>query len=179
MAILNDIKELQRDWKRFDAAGIVEIVDLSHRLSIVDEGLRSLAALVLNVKVSKAAQMSNWENAELTEAQVQYAAMDAWVGLQLYLKLGEMLREEADVAPEEFAKTAAAAKEGEGPPAAPRRPSAKRPAPSSGSIPVESDSLQGWIDSYASTLPQELLDKCGPLQCDLCAVNSNSSESAR
>ena len=178
MAILNDIKELQRDWKRFDAAGIVEIVDLSHRLSIVDEGLRSLAALVLNVKVSKAAQMSNWENAELTEAQVQYAAMDAWVGLQLYLKLGEMLREEADVAPEEFAKTAAAAKEGEGPPAAPRRP------PASGSNPgeaptVESDSLQGWIDSYASALPQELLDKCGPLQCDLCAVNSNSSESAR
>lgn len=39
--------------------------------------------------------MSNWENPVLTAAQVQYAAMDAWVGLQLYLKMKEMLLEES------------------------------------------------------------------------------------
>ena len=48
------------------------------------------------MKVSKNAQMSNWENPVLTAAQVQYAAMDAWVGLQLYLKMKEMLLEESE-----------------------------------------------------------------------------------
>ena len=39
--------------------------------------------------------MSNWENPVLTAAQVQYAAMDAWVGLQLYLKMKDRLLEES------------------------------------------------------------------------------------
>ena len=39
--------------------------------------------------------MSNWENPVLTAAQVQYAAMDAWIGLQLYHKMKEMLLEES------------------------------------------------------------------------------------
>ena len=69
----------------------MEITDLSHRLNIVNAGLRPLAALLLGVRISKHAQMSNWENPVLTAAQVQYAAMDAWVGLQLYLKMKEML----------------------------------------------------------------------------------------
>ena len=175
MAIHNDIKELQL-WKRFEARGIVEIADLSRKLSIVNTGLRSLAALVLNINISKEEQLSDWECPNLTKAQVQYAAMDAWVGLQLYLKLGEMLQEEAKVTPEKFATTTAAAKENKEPSLAPRRPPMRRPAPSLGSIP---DSLRGWFASYASELPQTLLDKCGPLHCDLCAVNANSSETAR
>ena len=75
----------------FEPGGLFEITDLSHRLNIVNAGLRPLAALLLGVRISKHAQMSNWENPVLTAAQVQYAAMDAWVGLQLYLKMKEML----------------------------------------------------------------------------------------
>ena len=87
--------------RRFEPGGLVEITDLSHKLSIVNAGLRPLAALLLGVRISKHAQMSNWENPVLTAAQVQYAAMDAWVGLQLYLKMKEMLtvNEESKVKP--------------------------------------------------------------------------------
>ena len=77
--------------RRFEPGGLVEITDLSHKLSIVNAGLRPLAALLLGVRISKHAQMSNWENPVLTAAQIQYAAMDAWVSLQLYLKMNEML----------------------------------------------------------------------------------------
>ena len=60
----------------------------------------------------------------------------------------------------------------------------KRPAPSaSGSIPTEAMNkwgfLQGWISSYASDLPQTLLDKCKPLHCELCDVKMNSSQQAQ
>ena len=46
-----------------------------------------MAALLLGVRVSKDATMSNWENPVLTDAQIQYAAIDAWVSLQLFLKM--------------------------------------------------------------------------------------------
>lgn len=91
VAMDRDIKELQR-LRRFKPGGLAEVTDLSHKLSIVNAGLRPLAALLLGVRISKNAQMSNWENPVLTQAQVQYAAMDAWIGLQLYLKMNEMLK---------------------------------------------------------------------------------------
>ena len=90
LGIDNDIRELQK-FQRFEPGGLVEITDLSHKLGIVNAGLRPLAALLLGVRISKNAQMSNWENPVLSAAQVQYAAMDAWIGLQLYLKMKEML----------------------------------------------------------------------------------------
>ena len=85
--------------RRFEPGGLVEITDLSHKLSIVNAGLRPLAALLLGVRISKHAQMSNWENPVLTAAQIQYAAMDAWVSLQLYLKMNEMLNVNEDPNP--------------------------------------------------------------------------------
>lgn len=50
-------------------------------------GVRALAAFFLNIRISKGAQKSNWERADLTEAQKTYAATDAWVCLQIYNKM--------------------------------------------------------------------------------------------
>ena len=60
----------------------------------------------------------------------------------------------------------------------------KRPASTPpGSIPAEAMSkwgfLHGWINSYASELPQSLLDQCKPLHCELCSVQMNSSQQAQ
>ena len=46
-----------------------------------------MAAIVLGVRVSKSQQLSNWEAETLSDAQVNYAAVDAWVCRQMYLKL--------------------------------------------------------------------------------------------
>ena len=50
-------------------------------------GLRGLAAAILGVRVSKGAQRSNWAREDLTEAQVRYAATDAWVAREIYLAI--------------------------------------------------------------------------------------------
>ena len=46
-----------------------------------------MAAITLHIKVSKAQRLSNWEAANLTPAQQLYAATDAWVSREIYVRL--------------------------------------------------------------------------------------------
>ena len=50
-------------------------------------GARNLAAMILEIRISKSAQTSNWEVEELTQKQLNYAATDAWICLEIYKKL--------------------------------------------------------------------------------------------
>ena len=65
----------------------MEIADLSQKAGILNTGLRSLAGLLLHIRISKRAQVSNWARDDLSEAQIQYAATDAWVSRELYLHM--------------------------------------------------------------------------------------------
>ncbi|MEX0330002.1 MAG: 3'-5' exonuclease [Puniceicoccaceae bacterium] len=89
VAIADDIKKLQ-ELIDFKPAGFVEIADLTQKAGILNTGLRSLAGLLLNFRISKRAQVSNWARSQLTEAQVQYAATDAWVSRELYCHMQKM-----------------------------------------------------------------------------------------
>jgi ribonuclease D len=86
VAIADDIKKLQ-DIRDFKAGGFVEIADLSQKAGILNTGLRSLAGLLLGMRISKRAQVSNWARHDLTDVQIQYAATDAWVSRELYLHM--------------------------------------------------------------------------------------------
>ena len=86
VALRDDIKALQR-LKRFKPAGVFELTELSRKSGIEAEGLKKLTALVLNFRISKSAQTSNWEAEELNEKQISYAATDAWVCREIYHKL--------------------------------------------------------------------------------------------
>ena len=46
-----------------------------------------MAAIILGIRISKTQQLSNWEAEKLSEAQQSYAATDAWVCREMYLKL--------------------------------------------------------------------------------------------
>ena len=65
--------------------------ELAKQAGCTHQGLRGLATMVLGFRVSKHAQTSNWAQATLTRAQIQYAATDAWVGRELYQKLQRRL----------------------------------------------------------------------------------------
>jgi len=80
----------------------IEIADLSTQAGILNTGLRSLAGLLLKMRVSKRAQVSNWARSELTEVQIQYAATDAWVSRELYLHVRDIRKD-----PELMTRTAA------------------------------------------------------------------------
>ena len=46
-----------------------------------------MAAIILGQKVSKAQQCSNWEADPLSDAQLLYAATDAWICVKMYKAL--------------------------------------------------------------------------------------------
>ena len=71
----------------FEPSGFVEITDITRKLGYKNRGLRALAGLLLQGRISKAAQVSNWEREELTEKQILYAATDAWICREIYLRL--------------------------------------------------------------------------------------------
>jgi ribonuclease D len=51
------------------------------------ESVKKLAGLLLGFRISKSAQTSNWESPSLSEKQIEYAATDAWVCLEIYRHL--------------------------------------------------------------------------------------------
>ena len=68
----------------FSPGGFVELFHITKEMGIRQPGLRNLAAIFLEMRISKNQQTSNWENGTLTESQAHYAAMDAWVCREIY-----------------------------------------------------------------------------------------------
>ena len=65
-------------------------VDLQSRVAdygIQDKSVKKMTAIILGFKISKAQQLSNWEADHLSDSQQRYAATDAWVCREMYLKL--------------------------------------------------------------------------------------------
>lgn len=71
----------------FHAAGFVDLQKMVWEWGIRDKAVKKMAAIILGVKISKAMQLSNWEAEELSDAQKLYAATDAWICREMYLKL--------------------------------------------------------------------------------------------
>ena len=85
-AIHDDIKSLQKK-QSFIPNGFIDLQNFVKDKGIESKSVRKLAAIVLNVRVSKSQQLSNWESEVLTEAQLQYAAIDAWICGEIYKKM--------------------------------------------------------------------------------------------
>ncbi len=90
VALEYDLKQL-RSLDDFEPSGFAALEPMARALRIRNQGLRGLAAALLGFRISKRAQCSNWSRPELTEAQILYAATDAWVSRVLYLKMKEEL----------------------------------------------------------------------------------------
>ena len=86
VAILDDIRGLQK-LSNFNAEGFIELADIAGDLGIVTRGLRNLAAIILGVRITKKAQLTNWERSVINSKQSLYAATDAWICLEMYLFL--------------------------------------------------------------------------------------------
>lgn len=89
VAIKDDIVGL-KELNSFSPAGFVEIQEKVKEFEIENFGLKKLSGLLLGFRISKAQQTSNWEAEQLSEAQIKYAATDAWVSLQIYNRLLEL-----------------------------------------------------------------------------------------
>ena len=85
VAINQDLTELQQILN-FEPAGFVDLGDIAKSKGLPHHGLRGLAAYLLKFRISKSGRTSNWSANQLTKKQIKYAATDAWVGRELYLK---------------------------------------------------------------------------------------------
>ncbi len=83
ISILDDIKALQK-ISDFHPAGFLELNDVAGEVGVEDRGVKKLAGIFLEARISKNQQTSNWENEELTASQQLYAATDAWVCMEIY-----------------------------------------------------------------------------------------------
>lgn len=88
-AIARDVKELQ-ELHGFKAAGFADVGHMAEKRGFKNTGLRPLTALLLEGRISKSAQVSNWEAKTLEPKQITYAATDAWVSRKLYFALREL-----------------------------------------------------------------------------------------
>lgn len=86
VAIRDDIKGLQK-LRRFNPGGFVDLAVLARECGLEVESVKKLTALLLGFRISKTAQTSNWEASVLTDKQIEYAATDAWVCLEIYKRL--------------------------------------------------------------------------------------------
>ncbi len=85
-AIRDDLKSLQKH-RHFTPKGFIDLQNIVGQYGITDLSLRKMAATTLQIKISKAQRLSNWEATNLTAAQQLYAATDAWVSREIYLRL--------------------------------------------------------------------------------------------
>ncbi len=67
--------------------GFVELQSMVKEYGIGEASLTKIYALLFGKRISKAQRLTNWEAIELTSAQQNYAALDAWACLQIYRKL--------------------------------------------------------------------------------------------
>ena len=85
-ATLDDVRGLQKITK-FSPKGFVDLQNMVWEYGIRDKSVKKMAAIILGVKISKAQQLSNWEAENLSEGQQRYAATDAWICREMYLRL--------------------------------------------------------------------------------------------
>ncbi len=85
-AVLDDIRGLQR-YCDFTPRSFVDLQRIVGDYGIKDKSVKKMSAIILGFRISKTQQLSNWEADVLSEPQIKYAATDAWVCREMYLKL--------------------------------------------------------------------------------------------
>jgi ribonuclease D len=85
IGVSEDLRQLRKSFA-FEPAAIVDLGAVARRHRLEKSGVRALAALFLGFRIPKGAKTTNWAARQLSRQQIAYAATDAWVCRELYLK---------------------------------------------------------------------------------------------
>ena len=89
VATADDGRKL-RETLACEPAGFLDLSTVARRHGLRQPSLRQLAAILLEIRIPKGTRLTNWARCDLTPAQVAYAATDAWIARQVYLRLREL-----------------------------------------------------------------------------------------
>ena len=99
----NDMLSL-RQLGSFKSGRFIDLQDMVRELGIEDQSLVKIYANLFGERISKSERLSNWERSELTEKQMEYAAIDAWACVRIYNEVNRLLSTrdyELEVRPDE------------------------------------------------------------------------------
>ena len=99
----NDMLSL-RQLGSFKPGRFIDLQDMVRELGIEDQSLVKIYANLFGERISKAERLSNWERSELTDKQMEYAAIDAWACVRIYNEVNRLLSTrdyELEVRPDE------------------------------------------------------------------------------
>ena len=86
LSLLDDFHNI-RKLMDFKPLNFIDLQKIVPSYGIKEASLQKIYAILFGKKISKRMRLSNWEADELSEAQKQYAALDAWACLRIYQKL--------------------------------------------------------------------------------------------
>jgi ribonuclease D len=89
VSLAYDLRQLKQVFP-FDEKAVVDVGWAAKRQKLEQTGVRNLAALFLGMRIPKGAKTTNWSSRTLSPQQIAYAATDAWVCRQLYLRFEEL-----------------------------------------------------------------------------------------
>lgn len=88
-AVRDDLKALKKLNENFNPLAFFDLNEELKKIGFHNVGVRNLSAMVLNIRISKSEQVSNWDAGMLTEKQKLYAATDAWACLEIFEELNQ------------------------------------------------------------------------------------------
>ncbi len=89
VSVKDDLSNLKNLFE-FDENAVVDLGKLAKRHGLKQTGVRNLAGIFLGVRIPKGAKTTNWAARRLTPQQITYAATDAWVCRELFLRFRQL-----------------------------------------------------------------------------------------
>jgi ribonuclease D len=69
---------------------MLDLGTIAKRCGLTQSGVRNLAGLFLKIRIPKSIKTSNWATPQLSTAQIRYAATDAWICRELFLRFRDL-----------------------------------------------------------------------------------------
>lgn len=89
VSVRDDLRNLKNLFE-FEDNAVVDLGKIARRHGLKQTGVRNLAGIFLGVRIPKGAKTTNWAARRLTPQQITYAATDAWVCRELYLRFKQL-----------------------------------------------------------------------------------------
>jgi len=89
VSVDDDLRNLKKMFE-FKETAVVDLGKVAKRRGLKQTGVRNLAGIFLGKRIPKGATTTNWAARRLTAQQIAYAATDAWVCRELYLRFEQV-----------------------------------------------------------------------------------------
>jgi ribonuclease D len=89
IGLADDLKNLKKVFP-FEPQNIIDLSLVAQRQGFKQSSVRSLAGQLLGFRITKNSSTSNWASPRLKPKQIAYAATDAWVCRELFLRFQQL-----------------------------------------------------------------------------------------